>query len=92
MACSSKDIQPQLDISANIVEDEKRVLKRYGPFKLQELDRLPEEYKGTKDKTAILTAWDMNCYIKMTDDEGHFEVTECLGTELSLDRDYLLMT
>jgi hypothetical protein len=60
------------------------------PFQFTELTKIPVELPDY-ESIFILSCWDTNCFIKMINSDGEFEVLEHLGTELVTDKEYILI-
>jgi hypothetical protein len=59
-----------------------------GTFKFRDLEICPLNLE--EGHNYIITCWDSNIYIKALKD-NHFEILETLGSELTLDKEYLLI-
>jgi len=59
-------------------------------FKFTDIDKIPIKVPDL-ESTYVVTCWDTNCFIKVLNEEGEYEILDQHGSKLVYDKEYIII-
>ncbi len=59
-------------------------------FKFTDIDKIPIRVPDL-ESIYVVTCWDTNCFIKVLNEEGEYEILDQHGSKLVYDKEYIII-